>query len=92
MSKFTSSMDCVWIPEPHVNTLLLNFFQFFGFLETHISSCNCSFPSGLITSVYFVCTVQRPRRVGAKFTGDDIKPDEHLQPQLSFDFDGKRDR
>lgn len=42
--------------------------------------------------MYFVCTVQRPRRVGAKFTGDDIKPDEHLQPQLSFDFDGKRDR
>lgn len=36
--------------------------------------------------------MERPRRVGAKFTGDDIKPDEHLQPQLSFDFDGKRDR
>jgi len=36
--------------------------------------------------------VQRPRRVGAKFTGDDIKPDEQLQPQLSFDYDGKRDR
>ena len=35
---------------------------------------------------------QRPRRVGAKFTGEDIKGDEHLQPQLSFDYDGKRDR
>ena len=36
--------------------------------------------------------LQRPRRVGARFTGDDIKPDEHVQPQLSFDYDGKRDR
>ncbi|XP_068708716.1 pre-mRNA-splicing factor SLU7-like isoform X1 [Montipora foliosa] len=36
--------------------------------------------------------LERPRRVGAKFTGDDIKPDEHVQPQLSFDYDGKRDR
>ncbi|XP_020627082.1 pre-mRNA-splicing factor SLU7-like [Orbicella faveolata] len=36
--------------------------------------------------------LERPRRVGAKFTGDDIKPDEQLQPQLSFDYDGKRDR
>ncbi|XP_029209163.1 pre-mRNA-splicing factor SLU7-like isoform X1 [Acropora muricata] len=36
--------------------------------------------------------LERPRRVGARFTGDDIKPDEHVQPQLSFDYDGKRDR
>lgn len=36
--------------------------------------------------------LERPRKIGAKFTGDDIAPDEHLQPQLDFDFDGKRDR
>ncbi|KAB0407612.1 hypothetical protein E2I00_016239 [Balaenoptera physalus] len=35
---------------------------------------------------------ERPRRVGAKFTGTNIAPDEHLQPQLMFDYDGKRDR
>lgn len=35
---------------------------------------------------------QRPRKVGAKFTGTDIAPDEHMQPQLKFDYDGKRDR
>lgn len=35
---------------------------------------------------------QRPRKIGAKFTGDDIAPDEHLQPNLSFDYDVKRDR
>ncbi|XP_078589474.1 pre-mRNA-splicing factor SLU7-like [Branchiostoma floridae x Branchiostoma japonicum] len=35
---------------------------------------------------------ERPRKVGAKFTGDKIAPDEHMQPDLSFDYDGKRDR
>lgn len=35
---------------------------------------------------------ERPRRVGAKFTGVNIAPDEHMQPQLTFDYDGKRDR
>uniref|UniRef100_A0A673TSK4 Pre-mRNA-splicing factor SLU7 n=1 Tax=Suricata suricatta TaxID=37032 RepID=A0A673TSK4_SURSU len=35
---------------------------------------------------------ERPRRVGAKFTGTNIAPDEHVQPQLTFDYDGKRDR
>ncbi|KAM5271256.1 pre-mRNA-splicing factor SLU7-like [Ctenodactylus gundi] len=35
---------------------------------------------------------QRPRRVGAKYTGANIAPDEHVQPQLRFDYDGKRDR
>ena len=46
-----------------------------------------------IKLIFINCfNVQRPRRVGAKFTGEDIRPDEHLQPQLSFDYDGKRDR
>ncbi|ELU05469.1 hypothetical protein CAPTEDRAFT_33844, partial [Capitella teleta] len=36
--------------------------------------------------------LERPRKVGAKFTGDQIAPDEHIQPNLDFDFDGKRDR
>lgn len=35
---------------------------------------------------------ERPRKVGAKFTGTNIAPDEHSQPQLMFDYDGKRDR
>lgn len=36
--------------------------------------------------------MQRPRKVGAKFTGDDIKPDEHVQPEFEFSYDAKRDR
>nr|XP_006823575.1 PREDICTED: pre-mRNA-splicing factor SLU7-like isoform X2 [Saccoglossus kowalevskii] len=36
--------------------------------------------------------LERPRKIGAKFTGDEIAPDEHLQPTLAFDYDGKRDR
>ncbi|MEE6478759.1 hypothetical protein FKM82_011985 [Ascaphus truei] len=35
---------------------------------------------------------ERPRRVGARFTGTNIAPDEHDQPQLMLDYDGKRDR
>ncbi|KXJ28665.1 Pre-mRNA-splicing factor SLU7 [Exaiptasia diaphana] len=36
--------------------------------------------------------VERPRRVGARFTGEDIKPDEYHQKLLKLDYDGKRDR
>ena len=36
--------------------------------------------------------LERPRRVGAKFTGENIKADELLPGELNFDFDGKRDR
>nr|CAB3266370.1 zinc finger protein (CCHC)-12 [Phallusia mammillata] len=36
--------------------------------------------------------LERPRKVGAKYTGTNIAPDEHLQPNLQLDFDGKRDR
>ncbi|NXU51883.1 SLU7 factor, partial [Turnix velox] len=36
--------------------------------------------------------MERPRKVGAKYTGMNIAPDEHTQPQLMFDYDGKRDR
>lgn len=36
--------------------------------------------------------VERPRKVGAKFSGEHIAPDEHSQPNLSLDYDGKRDR
>ncbi|XP_049813015.1 pre-mRNA-splicing factor SLU7 [Schistocerca nitens] len=36
--------------------------------------------------------MERPRRVGAKFTGTNIAPDEFIQPELSMDYDGKRDR
>lgn len=36
--------------------------------------------------------LERPRKIGAKYTGDDIQPDEHLPGDLKFDYDGKRDR
>lgn len=36
--------------------------------------------------------MERPRRVGAKYTGAGIAPDEHSQLQLALDYDGKRDR
>ncbi|XP_061691988.1 pre-mRNA-splicing factor SLU7 isoform X2 [Syngnathoides biaculeatus] len=36
--------------------------------------------------------LERPRKVGAKFTGTAIAPDEHSQVQLKLDYDGKRDR
>lgn len=36
--------------------------------------------------------MERPRKVGAKFTNSDIAPDEYTQPELSMDYDGKRDR
>lgn len=35
---------------------------------------------------------QRPRKVGAKFTGTGMAPDEHDQITLDMDYDGKRDR
>lgn len=36
--------------------------------------------------------MERPRKVGAKFTNVNIAPDEFTQPELSMDYDGKRDR
>ncbi|KAM4732068.1 pre-mRNA-splicing factor SLU7 [Anableps anableps] len=36
--------------------------------------------------------MERPRKVGAKYTGTGIAPDEHAQVQLAMDYDGKRDR
>lgn len=36
--------------------------------------------------------MERPRKVGAKYTGAKIAPDEFMQPVLSMDYDGKRDR
>jgi len=36
--------------------------------------------------------VQRPRLRGAKYTGEDIAPDEYVQPDLEFNYEGKRDR
>lgn len=35
---------------------------------------------------------ERPRKVGAKFTGSGIAPDDFVQPEIKLDFDGKRDR
>ena len=36
--------------------------------------------------------LQRPRKVGAKYTNKDIQPDEYTQPNLDFTYDAKRDR
>ena len=36
--------------------------------------------------------VERPRRLGARFTGDDFAPDEYVQPDINLSYDGKRDR
>ncbi len=38
------------------------------------------------------CLSQRPRKVGAKYSGTGMAPDEQQQIQLSMDYDGKRDR
>ena len=34
---------------------------------------------------------ERPRKVGAKYTGKDFKPDEYIY-EIPLDFEGKRDR
>lgn len=36
--------------------------------------------------------MERPRKVGAKYTNSKIAADEFSQPDLSMDYDGKRDR
>ncbi|XP_059473128.1 pre-mRNA-splicing factor Slu7 [Neocloeon triangulifer] len=36
--------------------------------------------------------MERPRKIGAKYTGLAIAPDEFSQPNLAVDYDGKRDR
>jgi len=36
--------------------------------------------------------LERPRKIGAKYSGANFAPDESLQPNLAHDFDGKRDR
>jgi len=45
---------------------------------------------GAITHTKKDC-VERPRKVGAKFSGQDIRPDEYIQ-KLEMDYDAKRDR
>lgn len=51
-------------------------------------SCdNC----GAITHKKVDC-LERPRKIGAKFTGAQIAFDDFLQPKITSDFDGKRDR
>lgn len=36
--------------------------------------------------------MERPRKIGAKFTGSIVAHDEFVQPQIISDYDGKRDR
>ncbi|XP_040030772.1 pre-mRNA-splicing factor SLU7 [Gasterosteus aculeatus] len=65
-----------------------------GVQETSVSTkfrkgaCeNC----GAITHKKKDC-LERPRKVGARYTGNGIAPDEHSQVHLDLDYDGKRDR
>ena len=46
---------------------------------------------GAITHTKSDC-MERPRKVGARFTGDNIACDEYEQPDVNLDYDGKRDR
>jgi len=36
--------------------------------------------------------LEKPRKVGAKYTNSRIAPDEFVQPELSVDYDSKRDQ
>ncbi|KAK4883106.1 hypothetical protein RN001_006425 [Aquatica leii] len=36
--------------------------------------------------------MERPRKVGAKYSGANIAPDEYVQSKLALSYDGKRDR
>ena len=36
--------------------------------------------------------LERPRKVGAKYSGTNFAPDERMLPKLALGFDGKRDR
>ncbi|XP_014166102.1 LOW QUALITY PROTEIN: pre-mRNA-splicing factor SLU7-like [Geospiza fortis] len=57
-------------------------------MRYHRGACeNC----GALTHKRKGC-MERPRKAGAKYTGMNIAPDEHVQPQLVFGYDGKRDR
>ncbi len=38
------------------------------------------------------CVLQKPRKIGAKYSGKDIAADEFVQPKLTLTYDGKRDR
>ncbi|KAF2074970.1 hypothetical protein CYY_003709 [Polysphondylium violaceum] len=59
-----------------------------GFTATKYRKGACT-NCGSMTHVAKDCC-ERPRKVGAKFTNDDIKPDEIIQ-KLEFDYDSKRD-
>ena len=48
----------------------------------------------IVTSDHTSCLIvsERPRKIGAKFTGASFAPDEFSQPELKHDYEGKRDR
>jgi len=45
---------------------------------------------GAMTHIKRDC-LERPRKVGARFTGAMIAPDEHVLPDMKMNFEGKRD-
>lgn len=46
---------------------------------------------GAVTHKKVDC-MERPRKIGAKFTGSVVAHDEFIQPKIITDYDGKRDR
>ena len=59
--------------------------------RTCVHVCVCVYAVCLYTCMYIsLSLIQRPRKLGAKFTGNNLKPDEHMQPNLSFSWDAKR--
>lgn len=68
----------------------------YSFSNTH-SYCSaniktCLSEVSLLSAKSNQFSLQRPRKIGAKYTGSDFAPDEHIQPELAFDYEGKRDR
>ena len=45
----------------------------------------------MAVSIKFNLRLQRPRKTGARFTGEKIAPDEFIPETPVYDFEGKRD-
>ncbi len=56
----------------------------------HIVIRKTSIISRLLLTITYI--LERPRKIGAKYTGASFAPDEFSQPELKHDYEGKRDR
>ena len=71
--------------QPVLSQHSLTFCVFMRFIAGACENC------GAITHIRRDC-LERPRKIGAKFTSSNFAPDEFVQPNLSLTVDGKRDR